>query len=242
MSFLRMLWILVLASPGSVTAEIQGIRITPATFTGAAQPQLAVAAGGTVHVVFGADGAVFHSRSADGRTFSLPVKIGALEKLALGMRRGPRVVVSGDFITVTAISHATGTVHGWTSPDEGATWHESGALNSVGNSACPMDGGSIVFEADGSLITTWRRESMVFTAVPGNPEILIEKKAAQPVIVRAGGELVIACEVDGSVTLRIGDRPPQLLGAGKSPSAAGNAKVTYVAWENDGALMLATVP
>jgi len=102
---------------------------------GALQPQVAVAPSGRIHVVFGKDNAVFHTTSPDGRTFSSPVKIGELDKLALKMRRGPRVTATDKLVLVTAISHADGNVHAWTSADTGKTWKETAPLNTVPKSA-----------------------------------------------------------------------------------------------------------
>lgn len=112
------------------------VELVPPGLRDAIQPQVAVAPGGVIHVVFGKGKAVYYTSSTDGRKFSDPVKVGELEKLALGKRRGPRVVVSDDTVLVTAISHADGNLHAWTSSDDGKTWKEEGAaINASDNSA-----------------------------------------------------------------------------------------------------------
>ncbi len=111
------------------------VEILPAGFQGAVQPQVAVAPSGRVHVVFGKGREVFHTTSPDGVAFSAPVRVGELEKLALGMRRGPRVTATDGLVLVTAISHADGNLHAWTSPDAGTTWRESAPLNTTATSA-----------------------------------------------------------------------------------------------------------
>jgi hypothetical protein len=111
------------------------VEVTPKEMRDAVQPQLAVSPDGKVHVAFGMGTAIYHTSSSDGRSFTPPVKIAELEKLALRMRRGPRIVATNDLTCVTAISHATGALHGWTSSDGGATWKDQGALNSVAKSA-----------------------------------------------------------------------------------------------------------
>jgi hypothetical protein len=63
------------------------------------------------------------------------VKVGEVAKLALRMRRGPRIAASDDAITITAISHADGDLHAWRSIDRGASWKESARLNETANSA-----------------------------------------------------------------------------------------------------------
>lgn len=111
------------------------VDILPPELRGAVQPQVAVAPSGRIHVVFGKDNAVYHTTSPDGRAFSAPVKVGGLEKLALRMRRGPRVTATDKLILVTAISHADGNVHAWTSGDTGRTWKETAHLNTAPKSA-----------------------------------------------------------------------------------------------------------
>ena len=130
------------------------VRIVSQTAPNAVQPQVAVAPDGEIHVVFGRGASIFHTRSRDGRAFSSPVKVGELEKLALGMRRGPRVSASEKTISVTAISHADGMLHAWTSGDDGATWNAAASLNTVSNSARE---GLHAMAADGRglLAVTW---------------------------------------------------------------------------------------
>jgi hypothetical protein len=351
MWFLRLLGLVGLVLLTAARGEI--IRITPVSLTGAAQPQLAVAPDGTIHAVFGAEGAVFHTRSTDGHTFSNPVRIAALEKLALGKRRGPRVVASDDFVAVTAISHATGNLHAWTSTDGGLTWKDTGALNTSENSAreglhamagngdgmvvvawldlrsgqtelwcrvssdggrtwqsdslayaapdggicecchpslaigpdgmivamwrnsvggdrdpwmaistdqgksfanpsklgkgswqlaaCPMDGGSIAIQADGSPVTAWRREGNLFTAIAGEPELLLAANAAQPVILGIEGGLAVAYEMRGEIMLSALQEQARSLGKGHSPALARNSRSAFIAWETKDGLMLSQV-
>ena len=111
------------------------VDILPPELRSAVQPQVAVAPSGRIHVVFGKDNAIYHTTSPDGRAFSAPVKIGELEKLALRMRRGPRVTATDKLVLVTAISHADGNLHAWTSADAGRTWQENAPLNSTVKSA-----------------------------------------------------------------------------------------------------------
>ena len=119
----------------AATLAAAPVEITPSELRGAVQPQVAVAPSGRIHIVFGKDNAVFHTTSPDGLAFSAPVKIGELEKLALKMRRGPRVTATDKLVLVTAISHADGNVHAWTSADSGKTWKENTRLNTVDKSA-----------------------------------------------------------------------------------------------------------
>ncbi len=111
------------------------VEVIPPDLRGAVQPQVAVAPSGRIHVVFGKDNAIYHTTSPDGRTFSAPVKVGELEKLALRMRRGPRVSATDKLVLVTAISHTDGNLHAWTSADAGKAWKESAPLNTAPKSA-----------------------------------------------------------------------------------------------------------
>jgi hypothetical protein len=106
------------------------IEIIPPEMHGAVQPQIAVSPNGRVHVTFGKDNAVYYTSAPDGRTFSVPVKVAELDKLALKRRRGPRIAVTNELVLVTAISHGDGNLHAWTSSDQGRTWKESQPLNS----------------------------------------------------------------------------------------------------------------
>ncbi|RYD46486.1 MAG: hypothetical protein EOP83_29590, partial [Verrucomicrobiaceae bacterium] len=113
----------------SATLLAAPVELVPPELRDAMQPQVAVAPAGEVHVVFGKGNAVYHATSTDGLKFSRSVKVGEVEKLALGKRRGPRVAVSDGLVLVTAISSADGNLHSWTSADKGQTWIEGAALN-----------------------------------------------------------------------------------------------------------------
>ncbi len=165
------------------------VRVVAIADPPAKQPQLAIAPDGGFHVVFGGGNAIFHTASRDGRTFSMPVKIGELEKLALGMRRGPRITATEKVLAVTAISHADGMLHEWISSDGGATWKTQTPLNESPSSAreglhaMAGNGRGLVAVAwldlrnkgteiwsrvsrDGGL--TWQRETRVYASPDGH--------------------------------------------------------------------------
>lgn len=127
---------LALAIVMSLAASAKPIQVTPAEFGDAKQPQVAVNAKGEIFVVFGNPQGVWFSSSKGGdKSFSAPMKIADVKGLALGMRRGPRIVVNGNSIAVTAISHTSGNLLTWYSPDAGATWSKEAAINEVPTSA-----------------------------------------------------------------------------------------------------------
>ena len=73
-------------------------------------------------LVFGSGESIWFARSTDdGRSFSAPAKVAVLPKLMLGRHRGPRIVISGNTIIVSAIA-ADGDLHSWRSTDAGRTW------------------------------------------------------------------------------------------------------------------------
>ncbi len=96
------------------------------------QPQVAVVDESTVYVTFGSNNKLFLCKSTDGGlSFDSPVQVGSVEKLALGMRRGPRVVANDKFVIVTAISHESGDLSAWKSADLGLTWSAPLVINDI---------------------------------------------------------------------------------------------------------------
>jgi hypothetical protein len=60
--------------------------------------------GSTVGLTFGAAKAIYFSASQDsGKTFSSPVKVAEAEILPLNRHRGPRIVMSGGIIAISAV-------------------------------------------------------------------------------------------------------------------------------------------
>jgi hypothetical protein len=132
LSRLFLVWFAVLST---VSHGSEPVVIPAGDVAGGVQPQIAVTESGTVHAVFGVGDAVFHTSSKDGHSFSTPVRVGEMEKLALKMRRGPRVVATDALVTVTAISHTRGELRGWSSQDAGKSWTDLGPLNTAEKSA-----------------------------------------------------------------------------------------------------------
>lgn len=104
------------------------------------QPQVAVDTGGRIYVVFGRANEVRLASSGDGGRRYDVTTVGRVGALSLGMRRGPRVVVAGDAVVVTAIGGdegkgRDGDVLAWRSSDGGNTWGGPRRINSVGGSA-----------------------------------------------------------------------------------------------------------
>ena len=104
------------------------------------QPQLA-AIGERVYLVFGQGDLIRVSRSSDGgETFDMPSSLPGAGKLALGMRRGPRIAVTSGAVLVAAVAGARGggadgDVLLYRSTDRGTTWRAPVAINDVPGSA-----------------------------------------------------------------------------------------------------------
>lgn len=147
---------------------------------GAAQPQLAVAADGRLWLAYGRlapatnipapdqadgsghgghgqaaprpDGEIFVARSDDGgATFAPGVKAAQVPRLMLGMRRGPRIAVHGDTLTLTAVGPE---LVAFRSNDAGRTWTGPVTINDVPTSA--REGlHDLTAAPDGRLFVTW---------------------------------------------------------------------------------------
>lgn len=101
------------------------VEIIPAQFHGAKQPQVARSPNGELGVVFGKENSVYLVRSGDGgKTYSEPQLVGGVGKLALGMRRGPRLAFTENSLAVTAVSHADGNLYCWILEGK-TTWNRS---------------------------------------------------------------------------------------------------------------------
>lgn len=105
------------------------------------QPQLAVDSKGVIHAIFGVGDAIRYRQSNDGgRSFSELVTLPSVQDMSLGMRRGPRIAVSGPAVCVTAIGGKQGKgrdgdVLALRSTDGGKTWSEPVQVNDAVDSA-----------------------------------------------------------------------------------------------------------
>lgn len=133
MKFILLLFLV--AVPFSASAS-EAKRVTPPGFGEAKQPQIAVSDNGTIHVTFGKGDTVYATSSQDaGASFGEPVKVGEVRRLALGMRRGPRIATTENSVIVTAISHDDGNLYAWRSEDDGHSWSKPTLVNTVAKSA-----------------------------------------------------------------------------------------------------------
>jgi hypothetical protein len=124
-SSFRFCVLLVLSAVLFVTAAGAGeaVRVVPpAALVNPRQPQAAIDPEGAIYVTYAAGETIYCSAKDEGKTFGEPVKVGELRKLALGMRRGPRVAAGDGFVVITAIGHEAGDLLAWRSTDGGQSW------------------------------------------------------------------------------------------------------------------------
>lgn len=117
------------------------------------QPQFAVL-NGTVAMAFGSGESIWFTKSTDnGVTWAKPSKVADLPKLLLGRHRGPRVVLTGDSILVSAIATESD-LFCWRSTDGGRTWSKPAIVNDRGKSA--REGlHAMAADAEGHVAAAW---------------------------------------------------------------------------------------
>jgi hypothetical protein len=209
------------------------------------QPQLA-AANGTTALVFGSGDGIWLARSSnEGRSFSAPVKVAGLPKLMLGRHRGPRVVIAGNAIVVSAVASDYGDLYAWRSTDGGRTWSKPATVNDEPKAA--REGlHAMAADAEGRIAAAWldlrakgTRLYGAFSGDAGNtwsknvllyesPDGAICECCAPSLVSLGGGEFAVMWRnaLGGSrdlYTLRLRD--------GKPASAAG--KVGTGTWKLD---------
>jgi hypothetical protein len=122
--------VMLLAAPLSLLAADPVRVVGPPAVSNPRQPQAAVDESGTIYVAFGAEKSIYVSTSDDaGKTYSDPVRVDTVPGLALGMRRGPRVVAGDGVVVVSAIGHQDGNLLAWRSSDGGNTWSDPIRVN-----------------------------------------------------------------------------------------------------------------
>jgi hypothetical protein len=143
------------------------------------EPQLAASRGLTV-LAFGSGSSIFVATSADlGQSFSKPVKVAGAPVVPLSRHRGPRVVISGGAIVVSAVVGQTeatgGHAHGlpsdgdllaWRSVDGGVTWSKAVRINDV--ASAPREGlHTLAADGRGSVFAAWLDQRGEGTALYG---------------------------------------------------------------------------
>ena len=130
------------------------IQVTPPGFAKAKEPQIAID-GQKVHIAYGLGNEIYLSSSSDeGKSFGEPIRVAEVNKLALGMRRGPRIVSNKGTVTITSISHADGDLLAFHSKDQGKSWSPATKVNNVVGSA--REGlHAMAMAPDGTIACAW---------------------------------------------------------------------------------------
>lgn len=106
------------------------------------QPQLTVGQDGVIHMTFGDGSRVYYTRSKSFSPlrFAKPIKVADVPNMSLGMRRGPRIAVTGGTIVVSAIGGQKGKgrdgeLFAWRTSDAGKKWEGPVRVNDIEASA-----------------------------------------------------------------------------------------------------------
>jgi hypothetical protein len=117
------------------------------------QPQLAAGPGLTA-MVFASGESIWLARSTDGgRSFAPPSRVADLPKLLAGRHRGPRVVIVGNTLLVSAVPTGSD-LFCWRSTDGGRTWSKPVTVNDAPTSA--REGlHAMAADAEGHVAAAW---------------------------------------------------------------------------------------
>jgi hypothetical protein len=120
------------------------------------------------------------------------------------------------------------------STNGGKTFGEAQKLG-VGSwklNGCPMDGGGLVINDDGTPQTVWRREAKIYAATPGYEKELGEGRGCSMETVN--GKNIYAWTSDGNVVVVKPQGEKKVLGKGSQPLLKGlNNEHVICVWEND---------
>ena len=135
--------------------------------TPAREPQMAVS-GTFTGLTYGAGDSIYFLSSRDeGKTFTAPVRVGGGAVIPLSRHRGPRIVISGDTVVITAVAGKTlstaqhahglpsdGDLMAWKSTDHGVSWSKGTVVNDVPGS--PTEGlHTLAADGHGNLFAAW---------------------------------------------------------------------------------------
>ncbi len=205
----------------------------PPAFDGR-QPQLAEG-GGAVFLTFATEATISVARSTDGGvTFGTPSAIAVPGRLALGMRRGPRIAATDRAVMVAGVAGARGggadgDVLLWRSTDGGATWDAPRRLNAV--PAAAREGlHGLAAGANGLVVAAWldlrERGTRIYAAVSRDhgwswgPDSLVYESPSGTVCECCAPSVAVA--PDGLVAIMF-------------RNSAGGARDLHVAISRDGA-------
>lgn len=137
------------------------------------QPQITLDDNGLVRLVFGLDDKILYATSVDnGKTFSQPIIIGKVEKMHLGMTRGPQLASSRDYSVVAAMDE-TGNIHSFRLTHKTGKWEKLSNVNDVEGSA-PEGLMSVAADGNNNFFAAWldlreyRKNNIAFSTLKNN--------------------------------------------------------------------------
>jgi hypothetical protein len=142
------------------------------TIAAGKQPQLAVDPKGKIRIVYGLEDQIFCATSDDnGRTFSKPDLVGKVDKMHLGMTRGPQLASSAHYTLVTAMDKE-GNIHSFQLNHATGKWSEGKIINDIQNSA-PEGLMSVAADEKDNFYAVWldvrkdKTNNICFATSPG---------------------------------------------------------------------------
>lgn len=106
--------------------------------------------------------------------------------------------------------------------------------------ACPMDGGGVAFDENG-LVAVWRRENEVFLSTSAVPERRLGP-GRDPAMAATGTRHDIAWSAPEGIMLVRDSRPVVAVARGRFPAILALPDKTILAWEDQGAVLVRTIP
>jgi hypothetical protein len=109
---------------------------------------------------------------------------------------------------------------------------------------CPMDGGAVSMDSKGNVGTTWRRESTVYFAEPGKPELAIAEGARASTLVKNSKGNYLAWQQGNDIMILMPNGlKAQRLGTGTYPRLTSMRDESVVCmWESGGEILATRIP
>jgi len=181
---------------------------------------------------------LFGARSSDGgKTWSKNLLVYQSPDKTICECCKPSLVMRGNKVYVMFRNSVRGSrdLYLTSSTDGGRTFKDTQKLG-TGTwklNACPMDGGGLALDKNGTPVTVWRREGKIYACRPGEPETKLGEGRGCS-IESINGKNIYAWSNNGEVMVMKPGGEMKSLGKGGLPllKATGNEHVICV-WEND---------
>jgi len=181
---------------------------------------------------------IFGAKSSDGgRSWSKNILVYASPDKTVCECCKPSIVMQGNNVSVMFRNWLNGNrdLYIIQSSNNGATFGQAQKLG-TGNwklDGCPMDGGGLAINENGTIQTVWKREAKIYAAMPGMPEKEIGEGRGCT-IETVNNKNVYAWTESGEVAFVKSEGQKEVIGKGSQPvlKALDNNHVICV-WENE---------